>query len=289
MTYTEQSGVQCTIETITPEVASKLLELNTNNRPLNQRHVEFLVDEIKQGRWRMNGESIKLNGVQLLDGQHRLTAVAMSGKAIQCLVVRGINTDAFSTIDLTRRRTGGDVLSIAGEIHATNLAAALQVIYCYRTRQFMRSFRLPATQIQNELSLFPGCRSSVSKVQQRSVLMPTSVLSGFHYLGSLVCKETADRFLEDLISGAGLTTGDPVLLLRNRLIENKKSKARLVKTYIAALTIKAFNARLTGVPIKQLRWTTDGRNTEEFPEIEGLPPQVVVERAQALNITENAL
>lgn len=263
------------VETITPEMAIELLQLNTKNRPLNQRHVETLVTEIKEGRWQLNGESIKLNGTRLLDGQHRLTAVAMSGKPIQSLVIRGVNTDAFDTIDLNRRRNGGDVLSIAGEENATGLAATLQVIHAYRTGQFNKSYRLPATKMQEELQMFPGCRKSVTMAHQKGSLMPVSVAAGFHYLGSLVSPEIADRFLDDLVTGAGLSFGDPVLLLRNRLIENRRSKARLQKRYIAALTIKTLNARLSGSEPKVLRWSA----TEDFPDIVGLPPSRVGQAA----------
>lgn len=265
-------NIHCTVETITPEMASQLLELNTSNRPLNQRHVDFLAEEIKEGRWRLNGESIKLNGTRLLDGQHRLTAIATSGKPVDCLIVRGISSDSFQTIDLTRRRSGGDVLSIAGEQYSTSLAATLQIIHAYRTRQFMKSYRLPATQMQEELGLFPGCRQSVIKANQGSCLVQRSVAAGFHYLAGLADPDIADKFLDDLMSGIGLLPGDPVLLLRNRLIENQRSRARLVKSYIAALTIKALNARLTGGSLKVLRWKSD----EGFPEIAGLAPERVL-------------
>lgn len=273
-----QSELECTVETITPEMASRLLELNTSNRPLNQRHVEFLVEEIKEGRWRLNGESIKLNGTRLLDGQHRLTAIATCGKAVECLIVRGISADSFQTIDLTRRRTGADVLSIAGEQYSSSLAAALQVIHAYRNGNFMKAYRLHATQIQEELALFPGCRQSVVKAHQGSCLLQRSVAAGFHYLASLVDPCIADQFLDDLISGVGLLPGDPVLLLRNRLIENQRSSARLVKSYIAALTIKALNARLSGISIKVLRWKSD----EDFPELVGLAPEKVLFAARFL-------
>lgn len=271
--------MQCTIETITPELAAHYLALNTQNRPLNQRHVDFLVDEIKGGRWRLNGESIKLNGTRLLDGQHRLSAIAMSGQAIQSLVVRNIDGSVFDTIDLNRRRSGADVLSIVGEQNASQIASTLQFLHSYRTNAVTNSYRLSVTKMQEELALFPGCRKSVSMANQKGLIMPVSVAAGIHYLASLVDRTIADQFLSDLISGASLQQHDPVLLLRNRMIQNRQSAARLGKYYIAALAIKAINVRLTGTEIKQLRWINSGPKPEVFPWIVGLPPSSVLEAA----------
>jgi hypothetical protein len=275
--------MQCTIETITPERAAYYLSLNNHNRPLNQRHVEFLVEEIKEGRWRLNGESIKLNGTRLLDGQHRLSAIAMSGESVQSLVVRDIDCNVFDTIDLNRRRGGSDVLAVIGEQNYTQLASTLQFIHAYRSGTFLNSYRLSATKVQEELSLFPGCRKSVAMAKQSGLTMPLSVAAGVHFLASLIDQEKADQFLSDLISGASLSTDDPVLLLRNRMIQNRQSNARLDKSYIAALTIKAVNARLSNLKVRHLRWTTSGRGNETFPSIVGLPPSDVLRVAQASN------
>jgi len=60
------------VMTITPEIAIKMLSKNTSNRPLNQKHIAFLVRDIKAGRWKLNGDAIRFGENALLDGQHRL-------------------------------------------------------------------------------------------------------------------------------------------------------------------------------------------------------------------------
>ena len=108
--------MESVVEKITPDVATKYLEANVHNRPVHQRHVEFLAEEIKQGRWKMNGSSIVFNGDgTLIDGQHRLWAVITSGLPIKILVVRGADEGSFATIDTGLARTAGDVLGITGE------------------------------------------------------------------------------------------------------------------------------------------------------------------------------
>ena len=79
-------------EVITPEIAREMLTHNTNNyRAISKTVVSRYVDEIQGNCWEANGDTIVFNedGV-LLNGQHRLTAVAEAGKPIVSLVVRGI-------------------------------------------------------------------------------------------------------------------------------------------------------------------------------------------------------
>jgi hypothetical protein len=71
--------------------------------------------EIAAGRWKPNGETIKftMDGV-LLDGQHRLAAVALAGVGIETTVVWGLDPDCFDTIDSGRPRSAADMLAIQG-------------------------------------------------------------------------------------------------------------------------------------------------------------------------------
>ena len=78
------------VETITPERATQILATqNTGNRSISRRHVAVLAEEIKAGRWKLNGDTICFNGSRLIDGQHRLSAIAASGIPVESLVVYG--------------------------------------------------------------------------------------------------------------------------------------------------------------------------------------------------------
>jgi len=116
-------------ETITPEVAKALLENNTNNRSITQGHLALIKSEILSGKWQYNGQPIIIGeSGRLLDGQHRLTAVVETGIPIDTFIMRGINEDAFVTIDTGKVRGGSDVLSIAGSKHGSHVASAIRKI-----------------------------------------------------------------------------------------------------------------------------------------------------------------
>lgn len=114
--------------TVTPQMASTLLENNKRNRTLKRQHVAFLCEEIRNGRWKFNGDAIRVaTDGSLIDGQHRLEAVVQTGIPIETLMVSGLDPDVFDTIDGGARRSNGDTLSVAGEKSGRNLAAALIV------------------------------------------------------------------------------------------------------------------------------------------------------------------
>src|ERR1700689_2182609 len=101
---------------LTPELAAQLLDHNNLNRPLNDQHVKRIANQILAGKWKFNGDTIKLSVKKdVLDGQHRLWAVMESKVPIETIIVEGIEAEAFATIDTLRKpRSGADVLALKG-------------------------------------------------------------------------------------------------------------------------------------------------------------------------------
>jgi len=122
---------------ITPKMAMDLLEHNTLNRPLSDGHVKRLAQQIIDGKWKYNGDTIKVSkDGAILDGQHRLWAVIEAKRPIETVIIRGIARDAFATIDTTRRlRSGGDVLALNGvTTYRTQAATADPALRLRRSR-----------------------------------------------------------------------------------------------------------------------------------------------------------
>jgi hypothetical protein len=97
---------------ITPETAEDMLKRLDSNRRLITTHVTFLAEEIRENRWRVNGDTIRFSNRRLLDGQHRLHAVIQADKPIWALIVEEIPDESFDTIDTGRTRGAGDILSL---------------------------------------------------------------------------------------------------------------------------------------------------------------------------------
>jgi hypothetical protein len=258
--------MEVSTEVITPESARQLLKLNTRNRPMNSAAVDRLAEEMVSGRWKFNGDTICLNGDRLIDGQHRLAAVAKSGVSITTLVVRGLTSDVFDTKDIGRRRTAGDVLAIMGEKSVNTLAGGLILVDAYDRGVVMSTTqKARANQIEPLLQKYPDMRRSARLASDRRTLLTPAVSAAAHFITSRIEPVIADAMYEDFRTGVGLEAKDPVLLLRNRMVENRASKGKLARQYMLALYIKAWNARRAGESRTNLRWRQTGPTAESFP------------------------
>jgi hypothetical protein len=75
--------------------------------------------------------------------------------------------------------------------------------------------------------------------------------------------EAADKYVHDIHTGKNLSDDDAVYLLRERLLQNTYMKQKLRQEYIAALAIKAWNARRGNRKLAVLKYV----DTENFPII----------------------
>jgi len=119
-------GMTVKIEIVTPRMAESFLKTNDKNRKLSKKIVRKWTNSLQAEEWSLNGESIKFDKRgHLIDGQHRLTAIAESDVPAPLVIVRGLETEAFHTIDIGKSRTSPDVLSSNGVEGASWIAGGL--------------------------------------------------------------------------------------------------------------------------------------------------------------------
>lgn len=260
------------ITTITPEYAVQLLEHNQLNRPLNGQHVNRIASQILAGKWKFNGDTIKIseNG-DVLDGQHRLWACIESKTAIETILVFGIERDAFATIDTLRRpRTGSDVLALSGATrYRSTTSAALQWLARWQ-RRILTEYKKPANKIENSdvekmYAQNPGIERAVERVHALRGLANPSLVGFFYYVLTNRNPELAETMIYILENPAGIGLNDPFFRLRLYFTaDHHKHKDPLVTI---ALMIKAANAAYEGREIKALSWRNQGINPEPFPKL----------------------
>ena len=104
-------------ETITPEIARRLLDTQIVNRRLNPGRVNTYANDMKNGRWTESPEPICINqNGQLNNGQHRLQAVIVSGMPVVMSVAYDVPDEAV--LDRGLPRSLGDSLYMRGLIDA---------------------------------------------------------------------------------------------------------------------------------------------------------------------------
>lgn len=253
-------------ERITPTRAEEMLNGNIHNRDLRDTHVAYLANEIVTGQWQQNGETIKFapDGT-LLDGQHRLWAVIESKTAVTSLVAYNVPPESFATIDVGLKRTAGDTLKVSGEKHPTVLANAAIAMIKIGRGAMLGGPAVPNHQVKEVLEANPGLRDCVAPVKQAKLhrLLPTGLGVAFYYLFSQKDAALAASWAAAVGSGLGLERENPFYQLREILIKNASSKAKLSRDYIVPITIKAWNLSRDGRSSKQLKWVKG----EKFPAI----------------------
>lgn len=213
------------VVTLTPVLASLLLQKNIGNRMIGAHNAEQIKADLLNSRFVFNGESIVVSdsGV-LLDGQHRCSAVVETRASIPVVLVFGPKQESRFTIDIGRPKSAANFLGMKGYRDTPSLAAAVALVIEYgKSGTIAINFKRPTkTEIVTAADELRGIQMSLDAVQGCSKMRLGSrgVFAFCHYSfkrrGS---KEGADEFMLKLIEGDGLRKGDPIYHCRDRLIK----------------------------------------------------------------------
>ena len=246
---------------ITPTKATELLNRNTNNRKLSTRRASALAEKMRQGEWQYNGDTIRISktGV-LLDGQHRLTAIEISGMAQRQILVDDLDDEAFTTIDIGSARKASQMIEMDGQANATTLAAATKLYLMYTLTgrpihgnpdkgpsptQIVR-FAHETTELQEAVAYCVSRKWLVKYVT-------ASAASFCCYVFGLTNKEKTAQFLIELESGEFSYHDSSVKIIRDLLIEERGSKRTTDRLTRMGMMFKAFRLFSEGKTAKLLR------------------------------------
>ena len=168
----------------------------------------------------------------MIDGQHRLYAIVNSEKSSPMIVITGVNTDAFDTIDIGTKRSASDIFSINNIANEVLTASVVKFIYAFKNGKYSANRNtirnLQNHEIMEYYQSLPNINDSIDfasklKSKGQSLITP-SILGGMHYLLSEVDPEMATEFMQQLYVGTNLPDNSPIIPLRNRLIKTKIDK-----------------------------------------------------------------
>jgi hypothetical protein len=264
--------VASSIEVITPEKAQGWLEANTFvNRRVRDTHVKMIASEIREGRWKLNGEAIVFDPQgNLLDGQHRLWAIIEANRAVSSVVVRNITPDAFATLDSGVKRTAGDVLSASGIKNGMSAAAAIKLVHFVMSNDHNILNKMSNAETLALMDRYVGIEEAstlVCNTTQARRIMAGTPLAATMYFALQVDRDKALDFLSGISSGEGLLRGDPRLTCRTYFLSRRGTHR--IKNYIQlALLIKTWNAFLQDRELHVLKFGA----AEPYPIPMGIVP-----------------
>lgn len=274
--------MQFKVVNITPAMARRWLQKAGANRKKSDPHIRRLAQKMADGRWITNGQTISFDiDGKLIDGQHRLEAIALSGATIEHAVALDVSDPkAFTTYDGDALKRGADqVATMMGATHGKDLVAAARVVYAYESASTMEDFSQAVgktAQFSNEhiaeyaISVqdeFLAAEDMIGVLAKKSGCR--SLIQGLVIIFNRIDPVATSEFCRKLSTGVFTSEGDPCLLLRDKLIADHKLKGVKWKRTLAAVTIKAFNNHCEGKQMGILRWRIEGQNPEYFPAIIG--------------------
>lgn len=135
---------------VTPKMAKDLLASSRGNRRLRQQGVIEYYEAMKADAFCYNnGDTIRLDSDgNVLDGQHRLSALVMYGKPMWMLFVLNVHKDAMRTIDRNYRRSVAEHLvfeEVFSDLFFAQLAVPIATLMIFA---FSKNYRTTPTAFQ---------------------------------------------------------------------------------------------------------------------------------------------
>lgn len=253
---------------LTPEIASLLLTLNTDNRKLRETTVAGYVKDILGGRWQFNGETIIVCSDEVLSsGQHRSHAVIQAGQPIKTIIVFGAPPESRRTVDGGLQKSAGDHLQAEGFADALNLAAAAGRIISINTHGRLATVggdRATKQEAMEFVRSNPNLAVSMRAVTHdgSGKIASRSLLASAHFLLARVSAGSADEFMDALIAGENLSRKSPIYVLREKLLAKDK---RLNDNERMKAIFMAWNNWRAGRSVKTL--THSMERGEQLPDL----------------------
>jgi len=275
---------EITIEFITPEIAKEYLKTIQEQRDIKPASLKRLIRIMQKNQWyNLNGDTIKFdkNG-HLIDGQHRLKMVVITGESIITFVIRGINFEnTIYSLDRGAPRRLNDLLKYKGYPNCSLMASLLRILYSwkYQKRSEIANFRTWLSTEFNDaeaislLNEHPNLSDATTRglvlfrTQKFNVFSPT-LISFYGYILPKISLEFGFEFLNIMI-GKEKSADTPIDFLLNKaanVYASKNPKDKLSQYEWMGMINKTWNLFIRGqriVSLKSIVW----RYNEKFPDL----------------------
>lgn len=266
--------------TMTPEAAQRWLdEINTQNRPLSAGTVRLLASAIEAGGWKLTHQGIALDtDLSLLDGQHRLAAIAQADTPVPVYVSWGLERDTFAVIDTNRRRTAADVIGMSDlDIPNRHIASAISRLLNFKAQGGSLSDATESrTYVSNaELlavidSLGEDRVAQASRIGQHFTKLGGTSVGVFAYdvLGSGAPEDLlVSSFLTPIEKGIGLMSDRDPRYAAKAYIERAATGKRTakVRAEVSAMLTKAWNSWVQGEERKVFKTPSEFVDAKPVP------------------------
>jgi hypothetical protein len=258
---------------VTPELARKWLTNNVRNRTVREDVVKAYARDMANGRWIYTHQGLAFNDKdELIDGQHRLNAVILSGlAAVRMMVTFGlpskIDGHEMTTMDAVDR---GATRSVADQLkiqHGLKNGSVIAMI-CNSIAPICSSERTRRLSVGQTLEIYRAFETAIQWVivnrSHAAGLRQAGVMAGFCFaIATEIGKGSSTTpimlMFEALVSGDGIKPKSGIARLREFLVsDDAKLLTRGNDRALAELVLQAIHLQLERKPVATLEQSLDG-------------------------------
>lgn len=262
---------------VTPPLADEWLQRNDDNRRMSPSRVLKFAEDMEAGRWAQyhpHGIAFDRNG-RLIDGQHRLKAVEVSGVSIWMRVTKDLEPRMHIVFDLGTPRSTANMFQRAGITSGAQIAGIAAMLHMIDTKpdSIWTSTGYPSKTWQLEFVQQHQDQLDKALKAAHQVFRATRIpRTQYGVLYLLADRHNLLGYWKDwhsgLVSGAGLQKGDPRLSLRNYFANEGRMREgydHWTRQKRLAIIVKAFKAYVEGQSVRLYRFE---RNNLPMPTLD---------------------
>jgi hypothetical protein len=228
---------------VTPEIAAQWLKLNVVNRPIVRKNVDAIKWDIRHDKWVLTHQGVAFNcDLNLIDGQHRLTAIAEGTIAVPMRVTYNVNATYYAPIDTGRVRTAANVLNMPPRAVATCNALALLL-----SGVDEKTSAAKAAEVYEKHALGVDWAMRTFPSQRRM----TASLVAAHAYAYPVAPDHIHDYARKLTSYTADGSHSPIVALR-RHIERLPGSTTAARLQLSLMTLRCLQAHCEGEPLAKV-------------------------------------
>ena len=269
---------------VTPEMAAEMLKKNCANRQISDNVVLYYAEQMKSGQWLSSPQTISFTEEgELIDGQHRLTALIRANVNIYFNVAINVPFENFKVLDNGRKRTLGDVMHMEKIPSAKKVASIITSYYALKkgwvSRAGFSSSTNSSPMAKSDLGLTnqtaidiynknPELWHEITKVSEQCYSRlriftgsQIGAIAAFLILEKIHQKHIVFSFLKQLFFNENVENKS-IYYLREKLINSTVGNVKLVSAVKLIYLIKCWNAFVKGKEIKNYQFNQNDTRPE---------------------------
>lgn len=260
---------------ITPTMARAWLLRNyENNRTVNESNLARLKDDIENGNWQVSHQGIAFDSSgKLIDGQHRLMAIANSGKTVTSLVWTNVPFSVFEITDRGQKRDYHTILQIKGHKNDRAFHSTARILTNF-IKGFHRGYTPNSIElIEETIAVYGGAIKNIqskSKGSSASLMMRSAQFLFPCTLGLQIDPDKTYEFIEQYRDGFGIEKGASTGILRDFVLSRANSVNKVSSAEFFELAAYCLSKFIKGEKLKILQRSSIHGEVAKFLASSGL-------------------